>query len=102
MMVKELIDELKNYNPEAEITTPYSETIELSYISKDGGEGWMLRLFLLRAGILSKKIVDVILHLNGLMLDGMSIDEFCESIEERYQLPYNIICEVTYEETIDD
>ena len=36
MMVKELIGLLKQYNPYAEITTPYSETIELSYISDNG------------------------------------------------------------------
>ena len=35
MIVKELIDELKKYNPNAEITTPYSETIELSYIDSN-------------------------------------------------------------------
>lgn len=37
MKVQELIDELKSYNPNAEITTPYSETIALSYISEGGG-----------------------------------------------------------------
>lgn len=36
MRVNELVDELKEYNPNAEITTPYSETIELSYIDMDG------------------------------------------------------------------
>lgn len=34
MKVSELIKELQTYNPDAEITTPYSETIELSYISE--------------------------------------------------------------------
>lgn len=38
MIVKELIDELKEYNPNAEITTPYSETIELGYIDICDGE----------------------------------------------------------------
>ena len=33
MKVREFIEELKTYNPDAEITTPYSETIGLSYIS---------------------------------------------------------------------
>ena len=36
MIVSELIEELKEYNPDAEITTPYSETICLSYIDADG------------------------------------------------------------------
>lgn len=36
MKVRELIDELKTYNPNAEVTTPYSETIELSFISING------------------------------------------------------------------
>ena len=36
MIVSELIEELKSYNPNAEVTTPYSETIELSFISGDG------------------------------------------------------------------
>ena len=35
LKVEELIRELYNYNQEAEITTPYSETIELSYIYMD-------------------------------------------------------------------
>ena len=35
MIIRELIEELKNYNPDAEVTTPYSETIELSYICED-------------------------------------------------------------------
>ena len=35
MKIKHLITELEEYNPEAEITTPYSENICLSYISKD-------------------------------------------------------------------
>ena len=36
MKVSELIHKLYNYNQDAEITTPYSETIELSYICIDG------------------------------------------------------------------
>lgn len=35
MKVSELIQQLCNYNQDAEITTPYSETIELSYICFD-------------------------------------------------------------------
>ena len=35
MTVGELIHQLYNFNQEAEITTPYSETIELSYICVD-------------------------------------------------------------------
>lgn len=35
--ISELINELEEYNPNAEITTPYSETIELSYICDEGG-----------------------------------------------------------------
>ena len=35
MKIKDLITELKTYNPEAEVTTPYSEDIMLSYISED-------------------------------------------------------------------
>lgn len=35
MKIKHLIAELKTYNPEAEITTPYSEDIMLSYMSED-------------------------------------------------------------------
>lgn len=38
MKVRELIEELKTYNPDAEITTPFSETIGLSYISDKGKE----------------------------------------------------------------
>lgn len=38
MKVEELIDELKTYNPDAEVTTPYSETIELSFIDIGGGK----------------------------------------------------------------
>lgn len=34
MKIKELINALKKYNPDAEVTTPYSEDICLSYISK--------------------------------------------------------------------
>ena len=33
MKVKELITELLEYNMDADVTTPYSETIELGYIS---------------------------------------------------------------------
>ena len=36
MNVQELIDELKSYNPQAEVTTPYSETICLGYIDDEG------------------------------------------------------------------
>ena len=35
MKVSELITKLMNYNQDAEITTPYSETIDLSYICID-------------------------------------------------------------------
>lgn len=35
MKVSELIHKLYNFNQDAEITTPYSETIELSYICID-------------------------------------------------------------------
>lgn len=35
MKVSELITKLMNYNQDAEITTPYSETIGLSYICFD-------------------------------------------------------------------
>ena len=35
MKVKELIEELKTFNPEAEITRDDSETIVLSYIDMD-------------------------------------------------------------------
>ena len=37
MKVKELIKELKDFNQEAEVVTPTSETILLSYIANDGG-----------------------------------------------------------------
>ena len=37
MKVKELIKELQEYNPEADITLTTSETITLSYICSDGG-----------------------------------------------------------------
>lgn len=36
MLIEEFIEELSQFNPKAEITTPYSETIELSWISSDG------------------------------------------------------------------
>ena len=36
MLVKELIEELKQYNPDAEITRDDSETILLSYICENG------------------------------------------------------------------
>lgn len=35
MKVKDLIMKLYDYNQEAEITTPYSETIDLSFICMD-------------------------------------------------------------------
>lgn len=35
LKVKELIEILWNYNQDAEITTPYSETIDVSYICID-------------------------------------------------------------------
>lgn len=35
MKVSELIHELYNYNQDAEVVTPYSETIRLSYIYLD-------------------------------------------------------------------
>ncbi|MBP5421691.1 MAG: hypothetical protein J6Y78_04515 [Paludibacteraceae bacterium] len=36
MIVSELIEELKRYNPDAEVTTTYSETIELGFMDGDG------------------------------------------------------------------
>ena len=36
MIVSELIDELKQYNPEAEVTCVDSETIELSFVDFSG------------------------------------------------------------------
>ena len=36
MKVNELIEELKTYNPDAEISRDDSETIRLSYISDNG------------------------------------------------------------------
>ena len=38
MLIEEFIEELSQFNPKAEITTPYSETIELSWISSDGAD----------------------------------------------------------------
>lgn len=38
MIVKELIEELKTFNPDAEVTRPDSETITLSYICDDGAD----------------------------------------------------------------
>lgn len=38
MIIEEFIEELSRFNPKAEITTPYSETIELSYICEDGAD----------------------------------------------------------------
>lgn len=38
MLIEEFIEELSQFNPKAEITTPYSETIELSWISADGAD----------------------------------------------------------------
>jgi len=35
MIISELIRELEKYNPDAEITTPYSETIRLGFICRD-------------------------------------------------------------------
>ena len=35
MKVKELIEKLWDFNQDAEVTTPYSETIELAYIRFD-------------------------------------------------------------------
>lgn len=37
MKVKELIKELKDFNQEAEVVSPTSETILLSYIANDEG-----------------------------------------------------------------
>lgn len=34
--IREFIKELEEYNPDAKITTPYSETICLSYIGEEG------------------------------------------------------------------
>lgn len=36
MIVSELIEQLKSYNPNAEVTTTYSETIELAYVDANG------------------------------------------------------------------
>lgn len=33
MNVVELMEELKKYNPNAEVTTPYSETISVGYVA---------------------------------------------------------------------
>ena len=38
MLIEEFIEKLSEFNPKAEITTPYSETIELSWISEDGAD----------------------------------------------------------------
>jgi len=38
MIVKELIEELKQFNPDAEITRDDSETILLSYIIEGGAD----------------------------------------------------------------
>lgn len=35
--ISDFIEELKQYNPNAKITTPYSETIKLSYICDNDG-----------------------------------------------------------------
>lgn len=36
MKCDKLIETLKNYNPNADVTTPYSEDICISYIDDDG------------------------------------------------------------------
>ena len=38
MLIEEFIEKLSEFNPKAEITTPYSETIELSWISEGGAD----------------------------------------------------------------
>ena len=38
MIVSELIDELGRYNSDALVTTPYSETVCLSYICEDDND----------------------------------------------------------------
>jgi len=38
MLIKEFIEELKKYNPNAEITRDDSETILLSYIAEGGAD----------------------------------------------------------------
>lgn len=52
---------------------------------------------------MSKKIVDLVIHMDGLMLnDGESVDDVIAYLEDKYPLPYDYIYEVTYEEIIDD
>lgn len=52
---------------------------------------------------MSKKIVDLVIHMDGLMLkDGEDVDDVISHLKQRYPLPYDYIYEVTYEEIIDD
>lgn len=106
MIVSELIEELKTFNPDAEVSRPDSETIELSYISVDGGANWILQWCLLKREIM--KIVDLKLWIDGLNLEeDESVEDIVGMIESNleengYVTTYGVKYEVTYDEVIVD
>ncbi len=49
------------------------------------------------------KIVDVVLNIDGLKLnDGESVDDVVKAITERFDVGYDVLYEVTYEEEVAD
>lgn len=58
---------------------------------------------LLRWQIMSKRIVDVVFNVDGLILnDGESVEDVANFLERKLELVYKVVYSVTYEETIDD
>ncbi len=52
---------------------------------------------------MSKRIVDVVFNVDGLILnDGESVEDVANFLERKLGLVYKVIYSVTYEETIDD
>ena len=52
---------------------------------------------------MSKRIVDLTIHMDGLCLeDGESVEDVIKYLKRRYKLPWDYVWEVRYEEAVDD
>lgn len=52
---------------------------------------------------MSKRMIDLIIYMDGLTLDeGESAEDVVNYLKEKYELPWEYVYEVTYEETVDD
>ena len=87
MMVKKLIEELAEYNPDADITLTTSEDICLSYICKDSDGSSLDKKTTMQVFIEPMDLCPMCTseYMNGDVMWCSSYDCACRDVEECYQ-----------------